>query len=201
MNQLIGQPAPDFIAAAVMPDGQIVESLNFNNWRANRHALVFFYPLDFTFVCPTELIALHHRMQAFTDRKVAVCAISVDSAYSNNAWRNTPINQGGIGLVDYPLIADNNHRICRTYGVELEDPGVALRASFILDQVGVIRYQGMNDLPLGRNIDELLRLIDALQFHETYGEVCPAGWSQGQTGMQETPDGVADYLIRSADAL
>lgn len=200
MSQLIGQPAPDFTAAAVMPEGQI-EYLNFAEWRADRYALVFFYPLDFTFVCPTELIALHHRMQAFADKDVAVCAVSVDSAYTHNAWRNTATRQGGTGAVDYPLIADNNHHICRAYGVELEDVGVALRASFILDRAGLIRYQGVNDLPLGRNIDELLRLVDALQFHEEHGEVCPAGWYQGQTGMRDTPDGVAEYLAQSADNL
>lgn len=201
MTQLVAKPAPDFTSAAVLADGTIVEDFNFTEWRNGRHALVLFYPLDFTFVCPSELIALHHRMKEFEDRGVAVCTVSVDSHFTHNAWRNTAINDGGIGAVDYPMVADINHAICQAYGVELEEAGVAFRGSFITDKDGIVHHASVNNLPIGRDIDELLRLVDALQFHEEHGEVCPAGWQKGKAGMTDTPDGVAAYLAENSEGL
>ena len=163
--------------------------------------MVFFYPLDFTFVCPSELIALNNAISAFKERNVEVIGVSIDSQFTHNAWRNTAINQGGIGQVNYTLAADVNHFICRSYGVEHPEAGVAFRGAFIIDKAGVVRSQIVNDLPLGRSINEILRIIDALQFHEQHGEVCPANWKKGETGMNASPQGVAEYLTEHAEAL
>ena len=167
----------------------------------DKYAVVFFYPLDFTFVCPSELIAVDHRMDEFEKLGVEVIGVSIDSQFTHNAWRNTPVDQGGIGPVRYTLAADINHGICRSYGVEHPEAGVALRGAFIIDREGVVRSQIVNDLPLGRNFDEVIRTIEALQFTEEHGEVCPAGWNKGQTGMKPTGDGVADYLSSHAEEL
>lgn len=163
--------------------------------------MVFFYPLDFTFVCPSELIAFDKRMAAFTERGVKVVGVSIDSQFSHFAWRNTEVNRGGIGAVNYPLVADVKHEICKAYGIEHPEAGVALRASFLIDREGVVRHQVVNDLSLGRDIDEMLRVVDALKFHEEHGDVCPAGWRQGDRGMEATTEGVAEYLAESADRL
>ncbi|WP_151703721.1 peroxiredoxin [Nitrincola alkalilacustris] len=200
MGVLVGKQAPDFTAAAVLGDGSIVDSFNLKQETEGRYSLVFFYPLDFTFVCPSELIALDHRMDAFKERGVEVIGVSIDSQFTHNAWRNTPVNQGGIGPVKYTLVADVKHEICQAYDVEA-DAGVAFRGAFLIDNKGVVRAQIVNDLPLGRNIDELIRLVDALQFHEEHGEVCPAGWNKGDQGMDASPVGVAKYLSESADKL
>ncbi|MET0055676.1 MAG: peroxiredoxin, partial [Candidatus Thiodiazotropha sp. 6PLUC10] len=167
----------------------------------NSYAVLFFYPLDFTFVCPSELIAFDHRLDEFKKRKVEVVGCSIDSHYTHNAWRNTPVNDGGIGAVKYPLVADLNHAICKAYDVETTDGNVALRGSFLIDKSGIVRHQVVNDLPLGRNIDEMLRMVDALQFNEEHGEVCPAGWKNGEAGMQDTPEGVASYLATHSKSL
>ncbi|MCW8983236.1 MAG: peroxiredoxin, partial [Gammaproteobacteria bacterium] len=177
MGVLVGRPAPDFTANAVLGDGSIVPDFNLAKNIDGKYAVIFFYPLDFTFVCPSELIAFDHRLKEFTDRGVEVIGVSIDSHYTHNAWRNTAINDGGIGQVGYPLVADINHGICQAYDVEHPAAGVAFRASFLIDQSGNVRHQVVNDLPLGRNIDEMLRMIDALQFTEEHGEVCPAGWN------------------------
>ncbi|MNE56027.1 putative peroxiredoxin [compost metagenome] len=161
---------------------------------------MFFYPLDFTFVCPSELIALDHRMAEFRDRNVEVIAVSIDSHFTHNAWRNTPINAGGIGQVQYIMAADMKHDIAKAYDVESEG-GVAFRGAFLIDDKGVVRSQIVNDLPLGRNMDELLRLVDALQFTEEHGEVCPANWKKGDKGMTASPEGVAKYLAENASSL
>lgn len=200
MGVLVGKQAPDFTAAAVLGDGSIVDSFNLKQETEGRYSLVFFYPLDFTFVCPSELIALDNRMDAFKERGVEVIGVSIDSQFTHNAWRNTPVNQGGIGPVKYTLVADVKHEICQAYDVEA-DAGVAFRGAFLIDNNGVVRAQIVNDLPLGRNIDELIRLVDALQFHEEHGEVCPAGWNKGDQGMDASPVGVAKYLSESADKL
>ncbi|WP_409525436.1 peroxiredoxin [Nitrincola sp. MINF-07-Sa-05] len=200
MGVLVGKQAPDFTAAAVLGDGSIVDTFNLKQETEGRYSLVFFYPLDFTFVCPSELIALDHRMDAFKERGVEVIGVSIDSQFTHNAWRNTPVNQGGIGPVKYTLVADVKHEICKAYDVEAE-AGVAFRGAFLIDDKGVVRAQIVNDLPLGRNIDELVRLVDALQFHEEHGEVCPAGWNKGDQGMDASPVGVAKYLSESADKL
>jgi len=200
MSVLVGKPAPDFTVPAVLGDGTIVDSFSLSETIKGKYGLVFFYPLDFTFVCPSELIALDHRMDQFTERGVEVIGVSIDSHFTHNAWRNTAINDGGIGAVKYTLAADMNHDICKAYDVE-SDGGVAYRGAFLIDTKGVVRSQIVNDLPLGRNMDELIRLVDALQFHEEHGEVCPAGWNKGDKGMNASPDGVAEYLTGNADNL
>ncbi|MEH6824700.1 MAG: peroxiredoxin [Motiliproteus sp.] len=200
MAVLVGKQAPDFTVPAVLGDGSIVDEFNLKQAIKGKYGLVFFYPLDFTFVCPSELIALDHRIDAFKERNVEVIAVSIDSHFTHNAWRNTAINDGGIGPVKYTMAADISHSICKAYDVESEG-GVAFRGAFLIDDKGVVRSQIVNDLPLGRNMEELLRLIDALQFHEEHGEVCPAGWQKGDKGMQASPDGVAQYLSDNADKL
>lgn len=200
MASLVGKQAPDFTAAAVLGNGEIVGAWQLSEALQRKYGLIFFYPLDFTFVCPSELIALDHRMQRFRDLNVEVVAVSIDSQFTHNAWRNTPIDQGGIGKVSYTLVADVKHEVCQAYGVE-HPAGVALRGAFIIDKEGIVRAQIVNDLPIGRSIDEILRCFDALQFHEKHGEVCPAGWQKGDAGMQANPEGVAKYLEANAEAL
>ncbi len=201
MGVLVGRQAPNFTAAAVLGNGEIVESFHFDSAIKGKYAVVFFYPLDFTFVCPSELIAFDHRIEEFKKRNVEVIGVSIDSHFTHNAWRNTPINKGGIGPVRYTLVADMNHAICKAYDVETPDGNVAFRGSFLIDKSGIVRHQVVNDLPLGRNIDEMLRMIDALQFTEQHGEVCPAGWKEGDKGMKADPNGVADYLASEANKL
>ncbi|MEW8497933.1 MAG: peroxiredoxin C [Candidatus Thiodiazotropha taylori] len=201
MGVLVGREAPDFTAAAVLGDGTIVDDFSFSKTIKNRYAVLFFYPLDFTFVCPSELIAFDHRLEEFKKRQVEVVGCSIDSHFTHNAWRNTPVNDGGIGPVGYPLVADLNHAICKAYDVETADGNVALRGSFLIDKSGIVRHQVVNDLPLGRNIDEMIRMVDALQFNEEHGEVCPAGWKDGDAGMKDTPEGVANYLTDHSASL
>ena len=200
MSVLVGKQAPDFTVPAVLASGEIVDSYTLSSAIRGKYGLVFFYPLDFTFVCPSELIALDHRIADFNARNVEVIGVSIDSHFTHNAWRNTPVNAGGIGQLGYTLAADMNHDICRAYDVESAG-GMALRGAFLIDKAGMVRSQIVNDLPLGRNIDELVRLVDALQFHEEYGEVCPAGWNKGDKGMDASPAGVAAYLAQNADKL
>jgi len=197
---LVGKQAPDFTVPAVLGDGSIVDEFNFSSATKGKYAVVFFYPLDFTFVCPSELIAFDHRMDEFKKRGVEVVGVSIDSHFTHNAWRNTPINDGGIGPVKYTLAADLTHQICKDYDVESEG-GVAYRGSFLIDKSGMVRHQVVNDLPLGRNVDEMIRMVDALHFHEEHGEVCPAGWKEGDAGMKDSPAGVASYLSENADKL
>ncbi|WJG08181.1 peroxiredoxin C [Aliiglaciecola sp. LCG003] len=201
MSVLVGRPAPDFTAAAVLGSGEIVDSFTLSENIKGKKAVVFFYPLDFTFVCPSELIAFDKRYDEFKKRGVEVIGVSIDSQFSHNAWRNTPVNQGGIGPVKYTLIADVKHEICQAYDVEHPADGVAFRGSFLIDAEGNVRHQVVNDLPLGRNVDEMLRMVDALNFHEEHGEVCPAGWQEGKKGMDASPEGVAKYLSENSDAL
>lgn len=201
MSVLVGRKAPDFTAAAVLGNGQVVENYNFSEQTKGKYALVFFYPLDFTFVCPSELIALDNRAQEFKDRNVEVIAVSIDSHFTHSAWRNTPVNKGGIGPVKYTMVGDISHAICQSFGVEHPKNAVALRGAFIIDKDGIVRSQIVNDLPLGRNMGEILRLIDALQFTEKHGEVCPANWNKGDSGMKATADGVANYLAGHAKDL
>lgn len=201
MGVLVGRKAPDFTASAVLGNGDIVDKFTLSEAIQGKYAVVFFYPLDFTFVCPSELIAFDHRIEEFKKRNVEVIGVSIDSHFTHNAWRNTPIEKGGIGPVRYTLVADLSHAICRAYDVEVPDGTVALRGSFLIDKSGVVRHQVVNDLPLGRNVDEMLRMVDALQFTEEHGEVCPAGWNKGSKGMKATPDGVAQYLAENAKAL
>ncbi|MFO1258580.1 MAG: peroxiredoxin [Gammaproteobacteria bacterium] len=201
MSILVGRKAPDFTAHAVLGNGEIANQFRLTEALKGKYGLVFFYPLDFTFVCPSELIALQNRLDAFKEREVEVISVSIDSHFTHKAWRDTPINKGGIGAVGYTMVADMNHSICQAYGVEHPDVSVAFRAAFIIDKSGLVRAQLVNDLPLGRNIDELIRLIDALQFHEQHGEVCPAGWNKGKKGMKATSEGVASFLGQHAQGL
>lgn len=201
MAVLVSRNAPGFTSPAVLCNGEIVDKFDFHSHTKNKYALVFFYPLDFTFVCPSELIALDHRMNEFNQRGVEVIGVSIDSHFTHNAWRKTAVSDGGIGPVNFTLVADMNHAICQAYGVEHPVAGVAFRAAFIIDKQGVVRSQIVNDLPIGRNVDELLRIIDAVQFNEEHGEVCPAGWKKGDTGMKATSEGVAEYLSEHSDDL
>jgi peroxiredoxin (alkyl hydroperoxide reductase subunit C) len=193
MAVLVGKPAPDFTAAAVLGNNSIDENFNLKAHTKDKYTVIFFWPLDFTFVCPSELIAFDHRLKDFKERNVEVIGVSIDSHFTHLAWKNTPVNKGGIGQVGYPMVADIKHEICKAYDVEA-DAGVAFRGSFLIDKAGVVRHQIVNDLPLGRDIDEMLRIVDALQFTEQHGEVCPAGWNKGKAGMKASPEGVAAYL-------
>ncbi|MBV1934076.1 MAG: peroxiredoxin, partial [Parvibaculaceae bacterium] len=178
MSVLVGKQAPDFTAAAVLADGSIVEDFNLKTFLDGSYGVVFFYPLDFTFVCPSEILAFSNRVAAFAERNTKVIAVSVDSQFSHYAWRNTAPNDGGLGPVKFPMVADITKSIATDYDVLIEDDGVALRGTFLIDKEGMVRHQLVNDLPLGRDVDETLRLVDALQFHEEHGEVCPAGWNK-----------------------
>ena len=198
---LVTRQAPDFTSSAVLGNGEIVNNFNFKKHVNGKAAVLFFYPLDFTFVCPSELIAFDHRYEEFKKRGVEVVGVSIDSEFTHNAWRNTPTENGGIGAVKYVLAADVKHEIAKAYGIEHPEEGVALRGSFLIDKNGIVRHQVVNDLPLGRNIDEMLRMVDALQFHEEHGEVCPAQWEKGKEGMKDNPEGVAKYLKQNADKL
>jgi len=200
MAVLVGKPAPDFTATTVFGNNEIKE-MKFSEYTKGKYAVVFFYPLDFTFVCPSELIAFDHRLAEFKQRGVEVIGVSIDSQFTHLAWKNTPVNNGGIGQVGYPLVADIKHEICRAYDVEFGPAGVAFRGSFLIDKKGTVRHQVVNDLPLGRNVDEMLRMVDALQFTEEHGEVCPAGWNKGKAGMKASTAGVAEYLAAHAKEL
>ena len=199
MSVLVTQKAPNFEAPAVMPDGTIKENFKLSEL-FGKYVMLFFWPLDFTFVCPTEIVAHDKRMDQFKERNVEVVGVSIDSQYTHFAWRNTSIDEGGIGPVKYPIVADIKHEITRAYGVEHPD-GVALRASFLIDKDGIVQHQVVNNLPLGRNVDEMIRVVDALQFSEDHGEVCPAGWRKGESGMTPTAEGVADYLSKHSEKL
>ncbi len=197
---LVTKKAPDFTAAAVLANGQIVEDFNLMDNLGEKGAVLFFYPLDFTFVCPSEIIAFSKRAADFRERGVNIIGVSVDSQFSHFAWRETPVAKGGIGKVDMPLVADLSKQIARDYDVLLDD-AVALRGSFLIDADGTVRHAVINDLPLGRNIDEMIRMVDTMLFTNEHGEVCPAGWQKGDEGMKATTDGVAEYLDKNADKL
>jgi len=199
MSVQVTQQAPDFKATAVMPDNSFKADFSLSDYKG-KYVVLFFYPLDFTFVCPSEIIAFDHRLKEFEGRNVQVVGVSVDSHFTHLAWKNTHVNEGGIGNVQYPLVADLTKKISEDYGVLLGG-GIALRGSFLIDKEGVVRHQVVNDLPLGRNIDEMLRMVDALQFTEEHGEVCPAGWNKDKKGMKPTSEGVASYLAEEAETL
>ncbi len=191
----VTKEAPDFKAQAVMSDNAFAE-LRLSDLRG-RYVLLFFYPLDFTFVCPTEIIAFDRKLDQFKEKNVEVIGISVDSHFTHLAWKNTPVDQGGIGQIRYPLVSDLDKAISRAYGV-LADESVALRGLFLIDREGIIRHAVINDLSLGRSVDEALRMVEALQFTEQYGEVCPADWQPGEEAMKPTHDGVSGYLSKHA---
>ncbi|RRX97842.1 peroxiredoxin [Pseudomonas aeruginosa] len=199
MSVLVNKQAPDFTAAAVLGDGSIVDAFQLSSLRG-KYVVLFFWPLDFTFVCPSEIIAHNNRMDKFRELGVEVVGVSIDSQFTHHAWRSTPVEKGGIGAVEFTMVADVKHEITRAYGIEHED-GVALRASFLIDRAGVVQHQVVNNLPLGREVDEMVRLVEALQFTEEHGEVCPAGWRKGQKGMKASAEGVASYLAENAETL
>jgi len=194
MSTLVTKPAPDFTAVAVMGDNTFNENFSLSNYRG-KYVILFFYPLDFTFVCPSEIIAFDKAIDQFKARNCEVIGASIDSQFTHLAWKNTPVNEGGIGNIKYPLIADLSKSISRQYGVLLPE-GIALRGTFLIDKEGIIRHAVINDLPLGRSIEESLRMVEALQFHEQHGDVCPANWKEGEEGMKPTAEGVADYLTK-----
>lgn len=197
---LVTKKAPDFTATTVLGDGSIVDDFNLYKNIGEKGAVVFFYPLDFTFVCPSEIIAFDHRLKEFTDRGINVIGVSIDSQFSHYAWRETPVENGGIGKVRFPLVADLDKNISRSFDV-LFNESVALRGSFLLDKDGTVRHAVINDLPLGRNIDEMIRMVDTMIFTNEQGEVCPAGWNKGDEGMKDTTEGVAEYLAKNAEKL
>ena len=199
MSVLITKKAPDFTAPAVLADNSIDENFNLTKYLNGSIGVLFFYPLDFTFVCPSEIIAFDRHLEDFTSRGAKVIAVSVDSHFTHLAWKNTKIKDGGIGQVKYPLVADLTKQIARDYDV-LTGEAVSLRGTFLIDQEGIVRHQIINDLPLGRNVKEALRMVDALTFHQDNGEVCPANWDQGKEGMKATKEGVADYLANEYPA-
>ncbi|CAD7286251.1 MULTISPECIES: peroxiredoxin [Campylobacter] len=198
---LVTKKAPDFTAAAVLGDNQIVNDFNLYKNIGKKGAVVFFYPMDFTFVCPSEIIAFDKRYQEFKDRGIEVIAVSTDNQFSHFAWKETPVNKGGIGRVQFPIVADTNHAISRGFDVHIEEAGVSLRGSFLIDKDGTVRHAVINDLPLGRNVDEMIRMVDTMLFTNEHGEVCPAGWNKGDAGMKPNTAGVADYLSHNADKL
>ncbi len=191
MSVLVGKTAPDFTCKAVV-GGQVVDSFTLSSHRG-RHVVLFFYPLDFTFVCPTELHAFQEELKAFRERNVELIAVSTDSWFSHAAWLATPKNKGGIEGVQYPIVSDFNKTISRDYDVLCEG-GMAYRGLFLIDKQGIVRHQVVNDLPLGRSVEETLRMVDALQFFEKHGEVCPANWKKGQKSMKPTQDGLHQYF-------
>lgn len=195
MSTLVTQEAPDFTAQAVMPNNAI-EELKLSSYRG-KYVVLFFYPLDFTFVCPSEIIAFDKALAEFKKRNAAVIGISVDSQYTHFAWRNTPRDKGGIGEIGYPLVADLDKSVSRAYGV-LAGESVALRGLFLIDKEGIVHHTLVNNLPLGRSVDEALRILDALQFHEKHGDVCPANWREGDEAMKPDAEGVAEYLSKHA---
>jgi peroxiredoxin (alkyl hydroperoxide reductase subunit C) len=195
MSSLVTKPAPDFTATAVMPDDSFAE-LKLSSYQG-KYVVLFFYPLDFTFVCPSEIIAFDKALAKFKAKNTEVIGVSVDSHFTHLAWKNTPRNEGGIGPVKYPLVGDLTKKISEQFGVLL-DGGVALRGLFLIDKKGVVRHALVNDLPLGRSVDEALRMVDALQFHETHGDVCPANWREGDEAMKPNAKGVAEYLAKHA---
>ena len=207
MSVLVGREAPRFTSQAVLANGDLVDDFDLGKFSAEKYAAVFFYPLDFTFVCPSEIIAFSNRIEALTALGCEVVAISTDSHFTHSAWRKTPVEHGGVGSVPFPMVADMTREIASAYGV-LSEPGnsyypagVAMRATFVIDQQGVVRHQVVNDEPLGRSVDDVIRVLDALQFFEAHGHVCPAGWTKGDAGMVTTSWGVASYLSEHAAAL
>ncbi|MFO1242853.1 MAG: peroxiredoxin [Rickettsiales bacterium] len=200
MSVLVGKKAPDFTAKAVLPDDSIDENFTLSKYIKGKIGILFFYPLDFTFVCPSEILAFHNRAKEFETRGAKVIGVSVDSHFTHLAWRGTAVDKGGIGQISFPLVADLKKTIARDYDV-LVDDSVAFRGTFMIDKNGIVRHQVVNDLPLGRNVDEAIRMVDALNFHEEHGEVCPAGWNRGDEGMKANAEGVSKYLAKHAAKL
>ena len=207
MTILVGRTAPDFTTQAVLADGELVDAFEFKPSASGKYSVLFFYPLDFTFVCPSEILAFANRTQRLQELGCDVVGVSVDSHFTHYAWRNTAVNDGGIGAVPFTLAADMTRDISRAYGILADCPdsyypaGVSMRATFVIDQRGIVRHQVVNDEPFGRNMDDVLRVVEAIQFFEANGQVCPAGWNKGDAGMVNTAEGVAKYLSDNAENL
>lgn len=197
---LVGRKAPDFTAQAVMPDNKINESFTLSEYTKGKQVVLFFYPLDFTFVCPSEIVAFNNRLDEFKKLNTEVIAVSVDSAFTHLAYKNTSLNDGGIGNVQFPMVSDLTKQIARDYDV-LHAESIAYRGTFLIDKQGIVRHQVVNDLPLGRSVDEALRMVEALLYHEQYGEVCPANWKPGKAGIVPDQKGIAEYLKKNSEAL
>ncbi len=197
MAVLVGKQAPEFTATAVMGDNTINPKFNLKEYAAGKVCVLFFYPLDFTFVCPSEILAFNEQLSAFEKKGAVVVGVSIDSQFSHLAYKNTEISKGGIGQIKYPLVADITKNIARSYDVLFND-SIAFRGTFIIDKNWMVKHQVVNDLPLGRSIDESLRMVDAILHHENHGEVCPANWREGKEAMKPTQAGVADYLAKHA---
>lgn len=193
MCTLVTKQAPDFTATAVLPNNTFDDKFKLSDLKG-KYVVLFFYPLDFTFVCPTEIVAFDKKLAEFKKRDCEVIGVSVDSHFTHLAWKNTPLDKGGIGDIQYPLVSDLSHQIAKSYGVLLEPGSVALRGLFLIDKTGTIRHAVINDLPLGRSVDEAIRTLDALRHVEEYGEVCPANWHDGEKAMAPTAAGVSKYL-------
>ncbi|WMC20267.1 MAG: peroxiredoxin C [Enterobacteriaceae bacterium PSpyr] len=198
---LVNCKAPNFIASAVLENNKIINNFNFKNYINNKYAVLFFWPMDFTFVCPSELIAFNKRFNEFQKRNVKLIGVSLDSEFVHYAWKNTPINEGGIGKVKYIMISDIKREIQKIYNIEHPTLGVALRATFLIDKKRIIRTQMIHDLPIGRNIDEIIRIIDALKFHEKYGELCPAQWENGKPTIIPSLKGIKEFLNKNLNML
>ncbi len=194
MSVLVSKPAPAFSADAVVSGSEFASDFTLSQFKGNKYVVLFFYPLDFTFVCPTELHAFQEKLADFEARNTQVIGVSVDSKFSHHAWLNTPKSKGGIEGVKYPLVSDLNKTIARDYDVLFEDAGIAFRGLFLIDKEGIVQHQLVNNLPLGRNVDEAIRLIDALQFTEEHGEVCPANWNKGDKAMVPDQNGLESFF-------
>jgi peroxiredoxin (alkyl hydroperoxide reductase subunit C) len=200
MGVLVGKEAPNFVAKAIMPNNEINDKFSLIDYLDGDIGVLFFYPLDFTFVCPSEIIAYANKISHFSSRGAKIVAVSVDSHFSHLAWKNTPVQKGGIGQVQFPMVSDITKKISADYGVLIDD-AVALRGTFIIDRHKIVRHQLVNDLPLGRNVDETIRMLDALLHFEEFGEVCPAGWQKGKEAMKPNQEGVSSYLASHAEEL
>ncbi len=201
MKNFIGEKAIDFTLPAVLSNGSLVNEFNFYSSINKKYSLLFFYPMDFTYVCPSELLAINNRLSEFKKRNVQVIAISIDSHFVHKAWRETPLNLGGVGKVGYPLVSDIKREVIKFYNLEDKDTGVSYRSSFVIDELKVIRIQHIHDLPIGRNIDEYIRLFDALTFYNKRGNLCQAGWLKGSDGIAPSSKGVSDFLTSNSEIL
>lgn len=193
---LVTQKAPNFIAPAILENSEIVEQFNFKKYSNNQLIVLFFWPMDFTFVCPSEIIEFNKLHIEFKKRNVKIVGVSIDSVFVHQAWQNTLPKNGGIGKINFPMVSDIKRNIQKSYGIEHPDLGIALRASFLIDKNQIVRHQVVNDLPFGRNIKEMIRMIDAVDFHNKNGEVCPANWEKGKKGMKASLEGVSEYLSK-----
>ncbi|WAI18107.1 MAG: peroxiredoxin C [Buchnera aphidicola (Acyrthosiphon caraganae)] len=195
---LVTQKAPNFIAPAILKDNQIVEQFDLKKYSNGQATVLFFWPMDFTFVCPSEIIEFNKLYSDFKTRKVKIVGVSIDSVFVHQAWQKTLPKNGGIGKINFPMVSDIKHDIQKSYGIEHPHLGIALRASFLIDSNWIIRHQVVNDLPFGRNIKEMIRMVDAVDFHNKFGEVCPANWEKGEKGMKASSEGVSEYLSKYA---